>query len=201
MKPAVPDHVGDPTGGASIVNVANGLTVARVVCVPVLAWLMWLSTTDGDSARWWAAIVFVLASITDLLDGALARRYDLVTSFGKIADPIADKALTAVALIGLSLLGDLAWWVTIVILGREIAVTVLRFWVIEHGVIPASRGGKAKTVTQMIAITMYLMVVPWPWWSTLASIVMLIAVVLTIVTGLDYAGRALAMRRQVPEGA
>lgn len=201
MKPAVPDHVGDPTGGASIVNVANGLTVARVVCVPVLAWLMWLSTTDGDSARWWAAIVFVLASITDLLDGALARRYDLVTSFGKIADPIADKALTAVALIGLSLLGDLAWWVTIVILGREIAVTVLRFWVIEHGVIPASRGGKAKTVTQMIAITMYLMVVPWPWWSTLASIVMLIAVVLTIVTGLDYAGRALAMRRQVSEGA
>ena len=196
MKPASPDHAGDPEGGASIVNVANGLTLARVICVPVLAWLLWLSTIDGDDARWWAAVVFVVASITDLLDGALARRYDLVTSFGKIADPIADKALTAVALIGLSLLGDLAWWVTIVILGREIAVTILRFWVIEHGVIPASRGGKLKTVTQMVAITMYLMVVPWAWWSTLAGIVMLVAVLLTVVTGFDYAGRALALRRR-----
>ena len=189
------DHAADPVGSSSAVNIANALTVLRVACVPVLAWLLWLAAQGDDAARQWSALVFVLASITDLLDGALARRLDQVTTFGKVADPIADKALTAVALIGLSLMGDLAWWVTVVILGREVLVTGLRFWVIEHGVIPASRGGKAKTVLQMVAITMYLVAVPWGWWATASAIVMLAAVVLTVVTGIDYAMRALSMRR------
>jgi len=196
MKPPIPDRAADPVGGAPVVNLPNALTVLRVLCVPLLAVLLWIDGGDGGAARDAAAIVFVLASITDLMDGAIARRYGLVTTFGKIADPIADKALTGVALIGLSLLGDLPWWVTAIILVREIGVTILRFWVIEHGVIPASRGGKAKTLAQTVAIAMYLANVPLDWWATASAWMMGVAVVLTVVTGLDYVVRALRLRRQ-----
>ena len=196
MKPPIPDRAADPVGDAPILNLPNALTVLRVLCVPVLALL--LAADDGalGPARDAAAIVFILASITDLMDGAIARRYGLVTTFGKVADPIADKALTGVALIGLSLLGDLSWWVTGIILVREVGVTLLRFWVIEHGVIPASRGGKLKTLAQTVAIAMYLADVPLPWWSTVSAVVMGIALVLTVATGLDYVVRALRLRRQ-----
>jgi len=196
MKPPIPDRAADPVGDASAVNLPNALTVLRVLCVPLLAVLMLMDGGERGTARDAAAVVFVLASITDLMDGAIARRYGLVTTFGKIADPIADKALTGVALIGLSMLGDLPWWVTLIILFREIGVTVLRFWVIEHGVIPASRGGKLKTVLQTIAITMYLADVPLDWWATASAIVMALAVILTVVTGLDYVVRAVRLRRQ-----
>jgi CDP-diacylglycerol--glycerol-3-phosphate 3-phosphatidyltransferase len=198
VKPPVPDRAADPVGNAPVVNLPNALTVLRVLCVPLLAVL--LAADDGQlgPARDAAALVFVLASVTDLMDGAIARRYGLVTTFGKVADPIADKALTGVALIGLSLLGDLSWWVTGIILAREIGVTILRFWVIEHGVIPASRGGKAKTLAQTVAITMYLLDVPVSWWATASAIVMGIALILTIVTGLDYVVRAVRLRRQPP---
>ncbi len=196
MKPPIPDRAADPVGDAPLVNLPNALTVLRVLCVPVLALL--LAVDDGalGPARDAAAIVFILASITDLMDGAIARRYGLVTTFGKVADPIADKALTGVALIGLSLLGDLSWWVTGIILVREVGVTLLRFWVIEHGVIPASRGGKLKTLAQTVAIAMYLADVPLPWWSTVSAVVMGIALVLTVATGLDYVVRAVRLRRQ-----
>lgn len=197
MRPAIPDRAADPVGNAPVVNVPNALTVLRVLCVPLLAILLFVDDGSRGPARDAAALVFVIASITDLMDGAIARRYGLITTFGKIADPIADKSLTGVALIGLSLLGDLPWWVTIVILVREIGVTILRFWVIEHGVIPASRGGKAKTVAQTIAITMYLVDLPGvSWWPTACAIVMAIAVLLTIATGVDYVVRAIRLRRQ-----
>ena len=196
MKPPIPDRAADPVGSAPLVNLPNALTVLRVLCVPLLAVLLYLDDGARGPMRDAAAIVFVLASVTDLMDGAIARRYGLVTTFGKVADPIADKALTGVALIGLSLMGDLSWWVTGIILVREIGVTLLRFWVIEHGVIPASRGGKAKTLAQVVAITMYLADVPVTWWATASAIVMGIAVLLTIVTGLDYVVRAVRLRRQ-----
>jgi len=196
MRAPIPDRAADPIGDAPLVNLPNALTVLRVLCVPVLAILLAVDNGQLGPARDAAAVVFVLASITDLMDGAIARRYGLVTTFGKIADPIADKALTGVALIGLSLLGDLQWWVTAVILVREIGVTLLRFWVIEHGVIPASRGGKVKTVVQTVAIAMYLADVPLPWWSTVAAAVMAVAVILTVATGLDYVVRAVRLRRQ-----
>ncbi len=196
MRAPIPDRAADPIGDAPVVNLPNALTVLRVLCVPVLALLLAVDNGTLGPARDAAAIVFVLASVTDFMDGAIARRYGLVTTFGKIADPIADKALTGVALIGLSILGDLPWWVTIVILVREVGVTLLRFWVIEHGVIPASRGGKLKTVVQTVAIAMYLMDVALPWWSTAAAIVMSVAVVLTVATGLDYVVRAVRLRRQ-----
>lgn len=196
MRPPVPDPAGAPATTTRIVNLPNALTLLRVLFVPVIAWLLWQSADGDEASRDAAALLFVVAALTDLADGAIARRYGLITTFGKIADPIADKALTGVALIGLSLLGQLPWWVTVVILVREVGVTLLRFWVLEHGVIPASRGGKAKTLVQTIAIAMYLADLPWAWWDVARMLVMGVALVLTVITGLDYAVRAWMLRRE-----
>src|SRR5262249_23493574 len=146
----------------------------------------------GTASRIAAFVVFGVASATDLLDGQLARRSGKITDFGKIADPIADKALTGSALITLSALGKLPWWVTAVILIREVGVTVLRFWVIRHGVIAASRGGKIKTVLQIVAIGLYILPVQI---GFVRPAVMAAAVAVTVVTGVDYAARALRLRR------
>ena len=194
MKPARADHVGDPVNSASAVNLPNALTVVRLALVPVFAWLLLRDDGTSTSTRIAAFVVFLVASLTDFVDGEIARRRNLVTTFGKVADPIADKALTGVALIGLSLLGELAWWVTAVILIREIGVTLLRFWVIRLGVIPASRGGKAKTVAQMVAIGLYVLPLSDSW-DVVRAIAMAVAVVLTLATGIDYVARAVALRR------
>lgn len=190
-----PDHAGDPVGVSGWRTLPNLLTLVRLLLVPVLAVLLFAQDGTDRVLRWWATAVFVLAAITDLLDGEIARRSGTVSTVGKVADPIADKAIIAVALIGLSALGDLVWWVTIVILVRELAVTALRFWVIRHGVIPASRGGKAKTVAQIIAIALYLAPLPDAI-EPLRIIAMAIAVVLTVVTGIDYAVRAWRLRQR-----
>jgi CDP-diacylglycerol--glycerol-3-phosphate 3-phosphatidyltransferase len=194
IRPAPPDHVGDPVESPSVVNVPNALTILRLLLVPVFAWLLLRDGGDDTTSRVWSAAVFVAASLTDLVDGELARRQGQVTTFGKVADPIADKALTGTALVGLSYLGELPWWVTIVILVREIGVTLLRFWVIRRGVIPASRGGKVKTVAQMVAIFMYLLPLTG-WLVTAREVVMGVAVLLTIGTGIDYVARAMRLRR------
>lgn len=190
----VPDHAGDPVGTSRWATLPNLLTFLRLLLVPVLAVLLLAEDGVDPALRWAATAVFVLAALTDLADGEIARRSGTVTTAGKIADPVADKALTGVALIGLSLLGDLPWWVTIVILAREIAVTALRFVVIRHGVIPASRGGKAKTVAQVVAIALYLAPLD-SWADPIRVIAMGIAVILTIVTGVDYAVRAWRLSR------
>jgi CDP-diacylglycerol---glycerol-3-phosphate 3-phosphatidyltransferase len=174
-----------------LVNVANGLTVLRLVLVPVFVWFLLRGGSDDRSI---AFLAFAVASVTDLLDGEVARRRGLITDFGKIADPIADKALTGAALITLSYLGDLAWWVTVIIVVREVGVTVLRFWVIRHGIIAASRGGKAKTLLQVIAISLY--VLPGDF-DLARRLVMAAAVVVTVITGLDYVARAVRLRRAV----
>lgn len=180
---------------ASVWNIANLLTMLRLLLVP--AFVMLMLAEGGYDPAWrsfaWAA--FAIAMITDLFDGHLARTYDLVTDFGKIADPIADKAIMGAALICLSSLGDLPWWVTGVILGRELGVTLLRFLVIRYGVIPASRGGKLKTLTQGIAVGMYVLALTG-WLATLRWWVMAAAVVLTVATGLDYVKQAIVLRRQ-----
>lgn len=195
MRPAPLDPVSTPVNDVPLLNLPNALTVLRLLLVPVL--IVLLAVPQTDAVRWAAAAVFLVAALTDLFDGAIARSRGLVTTFGKLADPIADKAITGTALIGLSLLGELAWWITIVIIVREVAVTLLRFWVINHGVIPASRGGKAKTVAQVVAITAYLMPLEG-WWTPVSQVLMGIAVVLTIATGIDYVVRARALRRQAP---
>lgn len=200
IKPPPPDHVGDPVQSPSAVNLPNALTLLRLLLVPVFAWLLLRENGDDAVSRLWAAGVFLVASLTDLVDGELARRMNLVTSFGKVADPIADKALTGTALVGLSWLGDLPWWVTVVILVREIGVTLLRFSVIRHGVIPASRGGKAKTVAQVLAITAYLLPLA-DWLVPVRVALMAVAVVLTVVTGVDYCVRAYRLRAAARAGA
>jgi CDP-diacylglycerol--glycerol-3-phosphate 3-phosphatidyltransferase len=190
---------GSSTGGESvparvpIVNPANMLTVSRLVLVPVF--LLALFADGGHQAVWRliATAVFAIASITDHLDGNIARSRGLVTDFGKIADPIADKALTGSALIGLSVLGELAWWVTVVIAVREVGVTLLRFWVIRHGVIAASWGGKAKTLVQVIAIGVYLLPLPTGF-GLVRLLIMGLAVLLTVGTGVDYVVRAIVVR-------
>jgi CDP-diacylglycerol--glycerol-3-phosphate 3-phosphatidyltransferase len=192
---AVPsDPAATPPTTARLVNLPNGLTVLRLAVVPVLAVLLLSNGGLDADRRYWATLFFALAIITDRYDGLIARRTGQVTEFGKLADPIADKALTGTALIALSVLGVLPWWVTVAILFREIGVTALRFWVIRHGVIAASRGGKLKTVLQALAIGMYILpltgfLASTRWW------LMGIALVLTLVTGLDYVYRALTLRR------
>ena len=177
----------------SLLNVPNGLTLLRLALVPVFVVLL---IDNGTASRTAAFVVFAVASVTDLLDGELARRGGKITDFGKIADPIADKALTGSALITLSALGALTWWVTGIIMVREVGVTVLRFWVIRHGVIPASRGGKIKTVLQIIAIGLYILPVGL---GPARTVVMAAAVLVTLATGVDYVARAYRLRRAVPE--
>ena len=193
MRPVAPDST-LPQPTARLVNVPNALTVLRLAAVPVFGVLLLREDGQNDAGRWWAALAFALAIITDWYDGMIARRTGQVTEFGKLADPIADKALTGMALIALSILDMLPWWVTVVILARELGITLLRVWVIRHGVIAASRGGKLKTVAQSVAIFMYLLPVTGVlasarWW------VMAAAVVLTLATAIDYVYRALALRR------
>ncbi|MFM9696411.1 CDP-diacylglycerol--glycerol-3-phosphate 3-phosphatidyltransferase [Streptomyces europaeiscabiei] len=179
---------------ASLWNIANILTMVRLVLVPGFVALMLMDGGYDPVWRAWAWAAFAVAMITDIFDGHLARTYDLVTDFGKIADPIADKAIMGAALICLSSLGDLPWWVTGVILGRELGITLLRFVVIRYGVIPASRGGKLKTLTQGIAVGMYVLALEGPL-ATLRWWVMAAAVILTVVTGLDYVRQAIVLRR------
>jgi CDP-diacylglycerol--glycerol-3-phosphate 3-phosphatidyltransferase len=185
------------TGWAQLWNVPNGLTILRILLIPVFWWLLMYQEGQNAGTRLAATVLFMVASYTDWLDGHLARKQGLVTTFGKIADPLADKALTGVALIGLAVLDELPWWVAAIIIAREVGVTVVRFVVLKHGVIPASRGGKAKTLFQMLAIVLFLLPItedaPILWWLRIA--VMAIAVLLTLVTGLDYMGRAYRTRR------
>lgn len=191
---------GSPTAvppRVSVYNVANFLTVLRILLVPVF--VMALLQDDGTSTawRWCAAVIFAIAVITDKLDGDLARKHGLVTDFGKMADPIADKALMGAALVGLSVLDLLPWWVTVVILARELGITLLRFLVIRYGVIPASRGGKAKTFVQSLAIWLYILPIDGllgsvRWW------LMGLAVALTVLTGADYVQRAVRLVKGAP---
>jgi CDP-diacylglycerol--glycerol-3-phosphate 3-phosphatidyltransferase len=194
LKPAVPDRVADPVSAVSAVNIPNFLTTIRIVVVPILAWLLFREDSDSDSNRLIAGILFIIAALTDIADGTIARRWNLITNFGKIFDPIADKALIGVALVGLSYLNLLDWWFTWVILARELFVTFLRFWVINKGVIPASRGGKLKTIMQIVAISFYLL--PFPETvSLLAEVLMYIAVILTLATAVDYIMKAIITDR------
>jgi CDP-diacylglycerol---glycerol-3-phosphate 3-phosphatidyltransferase len=197
VDPGVPVPTGSARPApppASVWNVANALTAVRVLLVPIFGLLLLRGRGPDHHLPIAAAAVFVVAAFTDLLDGELARRHSLVTDVGKIADPIADKALVGTALVGLSLLGELPWWVTAIVLVREVGVTLLRIVVIRRRVLPAGRGGKAKTVVQALAITMYLLPLPVAGHDVAVS-AMAGAVVLTVVTGVDYLLRA---TRQAP---
>ena len=202
---AVPtlDRLPQEDAAVPVLNLPNVLTLGRLLVVPFFAVL--LLGGDSQGSQLLAAALFVLACVTDVVDGRLARSRGQVTDFGVMADPIADKALVGTALVGLSLTGVLPWWATAVVLGREIAVTVMRSLLARHGMIPASRGGKLKCLTQNIAVTLYLL----PLTGALAALrlpVLLVAVVATVLTGLDYARQGARLRagatgRVADEGA
>lgn len=178
---------------ASNANIANIITVARILLAPIFVWLLLADNGADGALRWIAAVLFILAIATDGVDGHLARSRNLITNTGIILDPIADKVLIGGALVSLSILGELWWWVTIVILVREIGITLFRFAVLSKKVIPASRGGKLKTVVQSVAISLFLLplwVVVGDWIFYLNYAVMGLALVLTVVTGLDYLWQA-----------
>ena len=189
-------------GRAGVWNLPNVLTMLRIALVPFFVWFLIADApglqSEAGPWRWAAAAAFAVAIYTDKLDGDIARSRNLVTDFGKIADPIADKLLIGSALVMLSVLGELPWWVTVVILVREWGVTALRFFVIRYGVIPASRGGKLKTVVQTAAIFLYLLplaaIMPWLSWAAFA--VMMVAVLITVWTGVEYVVEALKLRAQ-----
>ena len=177
-------------------NLPNALTLLRIVLVPFFIWAFVADGGEYGALRWVAVVIFVVAIYTDKLDGDIARARGLITSFGKIADPIADKLLIGSALIMLSAVGELWWWITILMLVREVGITLLRFVVIRYGVMAASKGGKLKTVLQTLAIFVYLLPVTpaVSWLAVVALVIMLIALAVTVVTGLDYLVKAGQLR-------
>jgi CDP-diacylglycerol---glycerol-3-phosphate 3-phosphatidyltransferase len=183
---------------ASIANIANVITVVRILLAPFFFWMLLADAGELGAMRYIAAFAFIVLIATDSLDGALARGRNLVTNAGIILDPIADKVLTGLALIALSMLGELWWWVTIVILVRELGITAFRFAVLRDRVIPASRGGKLKTIVQAVAISLYLVPLwdifgDWVHWVN--AVVMAAALLLTVVTGIDYLVQAWRQNR------
>ena len=177
-------------------NVANAVTIARIALVPFF--VIALLAADGESVGWrlTATAIFLVAAASDRLDGYLARRDNLVTDLGKLLDPIADKLLIGSGLIGLSMLGELPWWVTVVILVRELGITAMRFMVLRYAVMPASRGGKLKTVLQVVAIALFLLPLDElpAAFGVIAVAAMAAAVLVTLVTGVDYVRQALRLR-------
>ena len=191
---------GEPARRVPVLNLANALTGARIALVPVFVVFVVISEMSRPGWQIAACVTFGVASLTDFVDGWIARSFNQVTAFGKVADPIADKALTGTALVLLSGYGLLPWWVTGIIGFREVGVTLLRFWVIRYGVIAASRGGKVKTALQILGIGWYLWPSP-PGPAQLGPSVMALAVVVTLATGIDYALRAVRLRRRAGEPA
>ncbi|MFT3861336.1 CDP-diacylglycerol--glycerol-3-phosphate 3-phosphatidyltransferase [Micropruina sp.] len=183
------------TDQPSRLNPANALTVLRIVLVPVFAWML-LSHPDDLGWRLGSTVVFGLAIATDALDGRIARRYNLITDFGKLWDSIADKALTGMAFIGLSIVGELPWWITVLVLAREWGITWMRLAMLKYGVMAANAGGKLKTVLQSVALLLFLPGLPLMpgWLQWIAWVVMAAAVLLTLVTAVPYIREALVLR-------
>lgn len=193
----------------SNLNIANVLTVVRIVGVPFFGWLLLAEGGESISLRVWAWVAFALLMITDRIDGDLARKYNLVTNFGKLADPIADKALTGMAFVGLSIIFDnwLFWTITILVLAREWGITLMRFAVKKYGVMPAGQGGKIKTALQALALGGYIL--PFNLWNNPVADVLLVithvvmagAVLITLWTGVEYVRDARVLRREARAAA
>lgn len=167
----------------------NAITVVRILCAPIFLWMLLADGGQDGALRWWAAVLFIVAIATDGIDGYLARTHDIVTDLGKLLDPIADKALTGCAFVGLSILAELPWWVTILVLLREVGITVYRLVVASDHVLAAAWMGKVKTVAQAIALSLALLplwTVVGEWIHVVNAIAMWIAVILTVASGLDY---------------
>ncbi|CAN5401945.1 hypothetical protein BH09ACT10_BH09ACT10_07060 [soil metagenome] len=195
-------EVPSATDKPSNFNIANALTVLRIVGVPFFGWLLLAEGGDSIGFRVAAWGAFFLLMITDRIDGDLARSRNLVTKFGQVADPIADKALMGMAFVGLSIIGVLWWWVTIVVLVREWGITIMRFFMLRYGVMPASKGGKVKTMLQSFALAGYIL--PFEIWDNPVSdvlrwathILMALALIVTVTTAIQYVRDAVVLRRE-----
>ncbi|WP_448809625.1 CDP-diacylglycerol--glycerol-3-phosphate 3-phosphatidyltransferase [Agromyces bauzanensis] len=181
-------------------NLPNAITVVRILVSPVFFWMLLADAGNDGWLRWAAAAVFIIGISTDSLDGYLARSRGQVTDLGKILDPIADKLLTSGALVCLSILGELPWWVTAIIVVREVGITIWRFVELGRGnVVPASSGGKLKTLVQSFAISfalapLWTLVGEWIFWVN--GVLMTVAVILTVWSGLLYVRDAVRLARE-----
>ncbi len=179
-------------------HVPNAITIVRILCAPVFFWMLLADAGRDDALRWAAAILFIVAIATDGIDGYLARKHNIVSDLGKLLDPIADKALTGLAFVGLSILAELPWWITILVLVREIGITVMRLAVASDHVVAAAWMGKLKTVAQALALALALLPL-WnfvgEWIHVVNTVMMTIAVVLTVVSGIDIVAAELRGRR------
>lgn len=167
----------------------NAITIVRILCAPVFLWMLLADAGADGALRWWAAVLFIVAIATDGIDGHLARKHDIVTDLGKLLDPIADKVLTGFAFIGLSILGELPVWAVVVVLVREIGITVHRLVVASSHVVAAAWMGKLKTVAQAVALSLALLplwTVVGEWIHVVNTVTMWVAVILTIASGIDY---------------
>jgi len=176
----------------------NAITIVRILCAPVFLWLLLADAGQDGALRWIAAVLFIVAIATDGIDGHIARANDIVTDLGKLLDPIADKVLTGCAFVGLSILGELPWWVTVIVLIREIGITVYRFVVVSDHVLAAAWMGKLKTVAQAVALSLALLpfeTLLGPWVGWVNTVTMWIAVILTIASGIDYIVSEVRARR------
>ncbi|MFA5605665.1 MAG: CDP-diacylglycerol--glycerol-3-phosphate 3-phosphatidyltransferase [Leucobacter sp.] len=188
-------------------NAPNVITVARIIATPFFLWMLLADGGENGPWRWVAAAFFVIAIATDAWDGHLARSRGLITDLGKLLDPIADKVLTGAALIGLSILGELPWWVTALVLVREVGITIHRLVIAHDVVVAAAWMGKLKTVAQSVAITLALLplgsvlgaAAPVATWVDIVT--MTIAVVLTVLSGIDYVLAFVRARRSVRRSA
>lgn len=182
----------------SIFNLPNVITMARILCVPFFVWTLF--AFDSNSiARWYSLALFIVIMVSDGIDGAIARRRGLITNLGKLLDPIADKALLGGALVALSMLGEFTWWATIVILIRELGITVYRLIVVKHQVVAASNGGKLKTILQSVLIGSLvspLNTLLTPWYVTVEAWLTLAVLISTVYTGVQYLILAARARNQ-----
>lgn len=175
----------------------NAITILRILCAPVFVWMLLADGGSDGPLRWWAAVLFIVAIATDGIDGYLARKHDIVTDLGKLLDPIADKALTGAAFVSLSILGELPVWVVVLVLARELGITVHRLVVATDHVVAAAWMGKLKTVAQAVALSLALLplwTVVGEWIHVVNTITMSVAVVLTVASGIDYVVTALRSR-------
>lgn len=179
-------------------NLPNAITMARILAVPFFIWSLVTFSDNESPLRWISELIFIVIMASDGIDGAIARKRGIVTDLGKLLDPIADKALLGGALVTLSILGEIAWWVTIVILVRELGITVYRLVVVNQQVIAASSGGKMKTIFQGVMVGFIVSPLtawfPYDWYRILEQSLVLISVALTVYSGLQYVVAAVRVR-------
>ena len=179
-------------------NLPNAITVARILAVPFFIWSLVAVSNNESPLRWVSELIFIVIMASDGIDGAIARKRGIVTDLGKLLDPIADKALLGGALVTLSILGEIAWWVTIVILVRELGITVYRLVVVNQKVIAASSGGKMKTIFQGVMVGFIVSPLtswfPYDWYRILEQSLVLVSVALTVYSGLQYVVAAVRAR-------